>query len=584
MLTIEYDNATAYIKGDFTQTKPGYELHNILRERLGYHNTAAEWSDKFKTGMWDGVVSLYSKRTQSFPTGLVVRCGEIFDELDIDYIIKDIRPKPKKNFKVVNNQEKHNREIRDYQEHAVVKALEIKSEEELEGRGIIASSVGSGKTTIACEIFARTQCAPVIFVVPTKSLLKQAKREFEKFLELNNLPIEVGMVGDGVCDVKLDGITVITWQSCLSAFNEKFVPSKNKIVEEDFIGERVKKTNKQLQNEYNEAKTKLEQAEFLLGNQYKELDTKAKEKKIKTECKVLQQNFVKAKNALKRRIDNLNNKKVIKELIENAQLLMVDEAHIAAIVIEQVSKHAKNAYYKLGLSATPYREDNQEIRIEGAFGRILVYISASDLIEMGYLSDTYVYFIKLSESEEGEDYADDYSLNIVNHWEKNYRTKQFAEGFKEMGKPVLILVEQIEHGKLLESLIKDAVFVAGSDKGDDVDEESDEHEDYRFRMLDACQRNEIVLIATSWAYTGVDAPDLGVLILAGSNSSASTTMQQIGRVLRKTKIKTEAIVIDFFHPHATFRKHSNARLKVSKNERAFKILNISTGNKAKKVQ
>lgn len=577
MLTIEWDNTTAYIKGDFNSTKYGYELHKILRERLGYKNTNAEWSEKYKTGVWDGIVSLYVKRTQSFPAGLVELCKEVLDELEIEYNVKDMREGITANYPVVNNQKKFGRDIRDYQDFAVKKALEKE-------RGLVAVSVGGGKTIISCELFQRIGASPALFIVPTKSLLKQAKREFEKYLEVDGKPIRVGMVGDNVCQVNPSGITVVTWQSCLSAFNEKFVPSKNKIVEEDHVGERVKKTNKQLQKEYDTAKSKYDDATALLEKTYKDLSQKERDKKIKKELKAVRTEYTKARDALKRRIDNLNNKKAIRDLIENCQILLVDEAHIAAVVIEQIAKHAKNAYYRLGMSATPWREDNQEIRIEGAFGRIAVWISSSDLIEMGHLTEAHYYMAALETQEDGDDYDDEYDKNIVNHWERNYRIKQFAEEFKEAGKPTMILVERIEHGKILESMIKDAVFVAGSDKGDNLDEESDEHEDYRFRMLDACQRNEVILIATSWAYTGVDAPELAVGIIASSLSSAATTMQMIGRFLRKTDKKKEAIIIDFYHPHPTFRKHSNARMKVAKSERAFKIFKISTGNKARKVQ
>ena len=84
-----------------------------------------------------------------------------------------------------------------------------------------------------------------------------------------------------------------------------------------------------------------------------------------------------------------------------------------------------------------------------------------------------------------------YSNNIVNNWERNYRIKQFAEGFKADGRPTLILVERREHGAILESMIEDAVFVPGGDKGEE--DPSDEEKNYRRRMLNAVEKNEIIL-------------------------------------------------------------------------------------------
>ena len=66
-------------------------------------------------------------------------------------------------------------------------------------------------------------------------------------------------------------------------------------------------------------------------------------------------------------------------------------------------------------------------------------------------------------------------------------------------------------------LIEASVFEPGGDKG--VDDPTDEEKNYRRRMLNAVENNEIVLIATQWANVGVDAPKISVLVLAGSNQS-----------------------------------------------------------------
>ena len=183
--------------------------------------------------------------------------------------------------------------------------------------------------------------------------------------------------------------------------------------------------------------------------------------------------------------------------------------------------------------------------------------------------------------EEAKTYQEVYSLNIVNNWERNYRIKQFAEELKANSKPTLILVERKEHGEILEGMIEDAVFVPGGDKG--FDDPSDEEKNYRRRMLNAVENNDIVLIATQWANVGVDAPKISCLILAGSNQSSVTTYQQVGRVLRcvgkdiedsKTNGKECAIIVDFYSNQKNLKTHSNMRKKVYKNERAWKFYDI----------
>ena len=139
----------------------------------------------------------------------------------------------------------------------------------------------------------------------------------------------------------------------------------------------------------------------------------------------------------------------------------------------------------------------------------------------------------------------------------------------------------MEHGHILEGMIEDAVFVPGGDKGE-VDP-TDEEKNYRRRMLNAVENNEIILIATQWANVGVDAPKIACLILAGTNSSPVTTYQQVGRVLRcvgkdvEDSIKNgkpEAIIIDFASSHKNLRSHVNMRKKVYRNERAWKLYEL----------
>ena len=48
---------------------PGMYAEAVKNE-LSYTVPSHEWSAKYKTGQWDGLISLYVKRTQSFPTGL----------------------------------------------------------------------------------------------------------------------------------------------------------------------------------------------------------------------------------------------------------------------------------------------------------------------------------------------------------------------------------------------------------------------------------------------------------------------------------------------------------------------------------
>ena len=599
MVSIVISNTRTKIVGKLHEEKEHeYAFHNMLREKCGYMVPNAEWSEAYKCGRWDGIITLYDKRTQSFPTGLLHYVIKALKLQGCEYRLVDNRIKPVKNINIETTFSEYNRSLFDYQNDAVEKAMAV-------SRGILALATGAGKTMTACELIARMSVSPVLFIVPSRSLLKQTQKEFMKYLSVDGERAHIGMLGDGVFDINPDGVNVITYQTALAAFNEKFSESKNKIEVDELAGEGARKTLEQLESEFSVAEKAFlkakEQASQQLANI--SLQIEVVEEKISSadekEKKILEKNLLsfqkdfeksfnnitkneiaaykKAKSALDTRLRSIANKKQIRELFTNAQAVIVDEAHLAAIVIEALANHADRSYYRFGLSATPWREDNQEIRLEGCMGKKLIDISPTFLINRGFLVPPRIFMVPIHFSEESDKYADSYTKHITKCWERNYRIKQFAEAFQEEGKPVMIIVDRIEHGNILQEIIKNSVFVPGSDKGED--DPDDQEQDYRRRMLDACEKNEIILIGTQWLNTGIDAPAISVLIMAGSTQASATVLQTVGRVIRthKESGKTEAVVIDFMDSDKHMRKHSLARKRVYESEPGFDLRIIKIG-------
>ena len=599
MVSIVISNTRTKIVGKLHEEKEHeYAFHNMLREKCGYMVPNAEWSEAYKCGRWDGIITLYDKRTQSFPTGLLHYVIKALKLQGCEYRLVDNRIKPVKNINIETTFSEYNRSLFDYQNDAVEKAMAV-------SRGILALATGAGKTMTACELIARMSVSPVLFIVPSRSLLKQTQKEFMKYLSVDGERAHIGMLGDGVFDINPDGVNVITYQTALAAFNEKFSESKNKIEVDELAGEGARKTLEQLESEFSVAEKAFlkakEQASQQLANI--SLQIEVVEEKISSadekEKKILEKNLLsfqkdfeksfnnitkneiaaykKTKSALDTRLRSIANKKQIRELFTNTQAVIVDEAHLAAIVIEALANHADRSYYRFGLSATPWREDNQEIRLEGCMGKKLIDISPTFLINRGFLVPPRIFMVPIHFSEESDKYADSYTKHITKCWERNYRIKQFAEAFQEEGKPVMIIVDRIEHGNILQEIIKNSVFVPGSDKGED--DPDDQEQDYRRRMLDACEKNEIILIGTQWLNTGIDAPAISVLIMAGSTQASATVLQTVGRVIRthKESGKTEAVVIDFMDSDKHMRKHSLARKRVYESEPGFDLRIIKIG-------
>ena len=578
--SVIYDDSNPNGKLDF-------QYQEALRNELSYAVPEAEWSAKFKQGQWDGKISIYNKREQSFPTGLTNKVKELFSLINVEYKFVDCRTKPEKNYPL--DCDFGGKELRDYQLNSGLLSRKFQ-------RGMLALCTGAGKTMTSCQIFKELAVSPVVFIVPAIELLKQTQKEFEKYLRLDGKPVKVGIAGGGLCDLNMEGVNVVTYQTALNAFSKKYLERGNKVV--DDTGSDNHKSTDQLQTELDIALSAYKKAKESVSAKLPDLilHIKQAEKYSPREVEKLRKRYERESNALIRtelnaykkaqsawdnRQDILFQKNQVRELLKTCKAFIVDEAHVASVIIEELGKYASNAFYKLGLSGTPWRTDNQEIRIEGALGRKIIQVSASDLIERGYLVQPKIFLCKVNDFFEAKTYAEIYNLNIVNNWERNYRIKQFAEGFMLNNRPTLILVERREHGAILESMIENAVFVPGGDKGEE--DPTDEEKNYRRRMLNAVENNEIILIATQWANVGVDAPRISCLILAGSNQSSVTTYQQVGRVLRCvgkdiqdsiSNGKPDAIIVDFYSDQKNMKTQSNLRKKVYKNERAWKFFEL----------
>jgi len=599
MLRLNAKNVKTTIVGQFDpDPRVNEQYHKMLRDELSYMVPDADYSPKFKEKKWDGRISLYNKHTQSFPTGLMHQTLRWLKEEEIEYKIEDERYRPEQTTVFSTRFEEFDRELRFYQVEACDRA-------EAKKRGILSIATGGGKTMLSCELISRLNVVPFLFIVPSQSLLEQTRVEFSKYMLQDGQIPHIGMIGDGVCDINPNGINVATYQSLLAAHDERYqekstidpktkkkIPG-NRVVP---VAEDKRKSLVQLEQESKEAEKIYKkafsnaqikhQAEFQAAEHTDKESERLKkiksvEKKINQVCRKEREQWMKSKDFIKTRQQTLERQQKVRELCLNISGFIVDEAHMAAVIIESLGEKMHKAFYRFGLSATPFREDNQEIRITGTMGNKLIEVSASDLIDLEFLVPPYIYMVRNNYTEATATWSETYSKHIVHCWQRNYRIKQFAEAFKEAGYPTLILVEQKDHGHILESMIKDSVFVPGSAKGDDLDDNPDEEEkSYRRLMLDAVERNEIVLIATQWANVGIDAPKIMALILAGSNKSAVTTYQQVGRILRTVgknyqesvlNGKSLAIVIDFMEEQKILHRHSVRRKKVYQRERSFHV-------------
>jgi len=504
-VTLRVTDSVTYIIGKLNK-----DIYKELKKTLGYKDPNAMWRGA-KAKNWDGYISTVcynqkhckcsiKKDGVHFPTGLYSRAVEFFKVYCVPVSVVDDRSSFIENR--INIGTNPDFQVRNYQQDIIEEAARRQ-------RGIIKVATGGGKTAIGAGIIAKIGMSPFIFYVTSQDLLRQAKSELERFLNINGCPMKVGVIGGGKCDVQ--DVNIMTIQTAVRALGEKF----DKFDDED------------------------EQEEM--------------------------------SQDMKDRYELISN------LIHSAKGMICDEVqHWAANTCQVISDHSINARFKYGLSATPWRDMGDDILIDACFGKMIAEINASFLIKQNILVRPTIYFVHTRKKFDDEDltYATAYKEGIVENEERNLLIANIAQNMSKQGRHVLILTKQIEHGKTIESLTPDSVFLHGSHSAKVRQSHIDQMRD----------RKAPITIATSIFDEGVDVKPLDGLILAGSGKSQTRALQRIGRVIRTFEdpstgfVKKDAYIVDFNDNMKYMLGHSKARRKIYQTEPEFIIKDFIGGD------
>lgn len=222
--------------------------------------------------------------------------------------------------------------------------------------------------------------------------------------------------------------------------------------------------------------------------------------------------------------------------ISNFGLVIFDEIHhIAADTFYKISEGLAGVGKVFGLTATDYRSDGKDIMITAGCGSVLVRRDIKWGVENGYLAEPY--FIVREVQTGGKDFRDNkiknYKEHILNNQILKDQIKNDAIAMINSGKTVLILVDEVEHGKELSSQLS-IPFATGEDSNS---------QDY----VDQLNAGKIKgLVGTDGRIgEGTDTQNVDVLILANFVASKGPVIQAVGRGLRKTASKTKCIILDY---------------------------------------
>ncbi len=257
----------------------------------------------------------------------------------------------------------------------------------------------------------------------------------------------------------------------------------------------------------------------------------------------------------------------IKQMLATAKVHIFDECHVAACKTIQTIAENINPEHIYGMSASPWRDDGADLLIECVLGKKIVDISASLLIEQGYLVKPIIKFIPVSAdpSLNKKQYQTVYKNYVVNNPQRNSYVVKGAQKLVEQGYQTLVLYNSVAHGKLLyEELCKNIPCILLSGKHDS---------DFRELAKKKLENKEVDCILASKIFDiGVDLPSLSGLVIASSGESSVRALQRIGRVIRKYPNKKQAAVLDFADQAPYLMDHALQRRKIYSSEEGFEVV------------
>lgn len=214
-------------------------------------------------------------------------------------------------------------------------------------------------------------------------------------------------------------------------------------------------------------------------------------------------------------------------------------------------------FLRWGFSATPDMRQDQNLKQIACIGEIIYTIGAERLIAHEFLAKPEIKFLP--------------TARLVFDWHDKYR-QVYREGItynearnrqvvnescsKAQGKSVLVFVDLIEHGKLLESMMSDTAPMYGITVEFVYGNHPDRDE--IFKRFESRQTN--VMIATEGLIgEGYDYKAIDTVVIANGGKGGIRSVQKIGRGMRVTETKKTVQILDFADRCKYLGSHAKAR-------------------------
>lgn len=227
-------------------------------------------------------------------------------------------------------------------------------------------------------------------------------------------------------------------------------------------------------------------------------------------------------------------------LASRAGTVIVDEAHHAPAVTFQTVLARLPGRWRIGLTATPEREDGLGPLLDLTLGERLFEVGCGELVDAGFLRAPAIkaLFTEFAFDYRGqEDHAACLAALVADE-KRNAAIADLAASEAAEGRTVLVLSGRVDHCRKLADLVRARgaraeVLVGATPKAERSD------------ILDRFRKGEIrVVVASTLADEGLDVPRLDRIVLAFPGRAAGRTTQRLGRLMRPHPGKAQPVLWD----------------------------------------
>jgi len=243
------------------------------------------------------------------------------------------------------------------------------------------------------------------------------------------------------------------------------------------------------------------------------------------------------------------------EFTEGVAAIIIDEVHQAKaeVLTKLLTQNFKNCAIRWGLTGTIPKEKWEFQSLLASIGPVINHVTAHDLQQKDVLAQLEINILQTNEIETFRGYAEEYTFLVTD----SERLKWMGSMIKEISLSgnTLVLVNRIDTGDKLTTLLPDSVFISGAVKLIDRKEEYDE-----IKTAD----NKVIVATYGVAAVGINIPRIFNLVLIEPGKSFVRVIQSIGRGIRKAEDKDFVQIWDITSQCKYSKRHLTERKKFYK--------------------